>query len=140
MSNVLYDKCRERFATKQQDWTTDVIKAVLVDTAVYTVSAAHQFLSSVPSGARISGSVLLTNRTATGGACDADDTLFQLVSGPTIEAVVIYEYGETTPGVEDDTLCKLIAYIDSATGLPITPNGGDIIVTWDNGVNKIFRI
>ncbi len=140
MSNVLYDKCRERFATKQQDWTGDVIKGVLVDTAVYTVSSAHQFLSSVPAGARISGSVLLVNRTAVGGACDADDTLFQLVSGPTIEAIVLYEYGETSPGVEDDTLCKLIAYIDTATGLPITPNGGDIIVTWDNGVNKIFRI
>jgi len=24
--------------------------------------------------------------------------------------------------------------------LPITPNGGDIIVTWDNGINKIFRL
>ena len=34
----------------------------------------------------------------------------------------------------------LIAYIDTATGLPITPNGGDIIVTWDNGTNKIFRV
>ena len=32
------------------------------------------------------------------------------------------------------------AYIDTATGLPITPNGGDIIVTWDNGINKIFRL
>ena len=34
----------------------------------------------------------------------------------------------------------LIAYIDTATGLPITPNGGDIIVNWDNGANKIFRL
>ena len=34
----------------------------------------------------------------------------------------------------------LIAMIDTATGLPITPNGGDIIVTWDNGVNKIFKV
>ena len=34
----------------------------------------------------------------------------------------------------------LIAYIDTATGLPITPNGGDIIVTWDNGTNKIFKV
>lgn len=140
MANVLYDKCRERFATKQQDWTADVIKAVAVDTAQYTVLASHQYMSSIPVGARISGNVLLTGRTATGGACDAEDTLFQLVSGPTIEAVVIYEYGETVPGTQDDALCKLMAYIDNATGLPITPNGGDIIVTWDNGPNKIFRL
>jgi hypothetical protein len=34
----------------------------------------------------------------------------------------------------------LIAYIDTATGLPVTPNGGDITVTWDNGSNKIFKL
>ena len=35
---------------------------------------------------------------------------------------------------------NLIAWIDTATGLPIVPNGGDIIVTWDNGNNKIFKL
>jgi len=30
--------------------------------------------------------------------------------------------------------------MDTATGLPITPNGGDIIITWDNGTNRILRL
>ena len=51
-----------------------------------------------------------------------------------IEAIVIY----VDTGTEATS--PLIAYIDTATGLPITPNGGDIIVTWDNGVNKIFKV
>ena len=40
----------------------------------------------------------------------------------------------------DNATSPLIALIDSATGLPITPNGGDIIVVWDNGANKIFKL
>lgn len=28
----------------------------------------------------------------------------------------------------------------TGSGLPVTPNGGNIIVAWDNGVNKIFKV
>jgi len=28
----------------------------------------------------------------------------------------------------------------TGSGLPVTPNGGNIVVTWDNGVNKIFKL
>jgi hypothetical protein len=34
----------------------------------------------------------------------------------------------------------LIAYIDTATGLPVTPNGGDITIAWDSGANRIFKL
>jgi hypothetical protein len=34
----------------------------------------------------------------------------------------------------------LIARIDTATGLPVTPNGGDITVQWDAGADKIFTL
>lgn len=41
-----------------------------------------------------------------------------------------------------DTAKRLIAFVDQTSGvaLPITPNGGDIIITWDNGANKIFKL
>ncbi len=38
------------------------------------------------------------------------------------------------------TAQRLIAYIDTATGMPVTPNGGDITIAWDNGANKIFKL
>lgn len=29
---------------------------------------------------------------------------------------------------------------NTAVGLPVTPNGGNINITWDNGVNRIFKL
>ena len=135
MANALYDKARERFLTGQFNWSTDSIKAVLVDTGAYTVSlTSHEFLSDISSSARVSTSGAFTGKTTTGGAADANDVTFSSVSGASIEAIVIY----CDTGTEATS--PLIAFIDTATGLPITPNGGDIIVTWDNGANKLFKL
>ena len=46
MANSLYDKGRQRFLEAQLNWITDDIKVVMVDTAVYTFAASHEFLSS----------------------------------------------------------------------------------------------
>lgn len=134
MSNQLYDLGREKFAKAQINWETDTIKAVLVDSGTYTFSQSHEFLSSVPSGARISTAVALTGKSAALGACDANDVTFPAVSGVSIEVILIYKEGAS------DAASPLIGYIDTATGLPITPNTGDIIVNWDNGTNKIFKL
>lgn len=135
MANALYDKAREDFLTGNLDWSTATIKAVLVDTNDYTVNlSTHEDLADVAGAARVATSGAFTGKAATGGAADADDVTFSSVSGDSIEAIVIY----ADTGTESTS--RLIAYIDTATGLPITPNGGDIIITWDNGPNKIFKL
>ena len=135
MANALFDKARQRFLEGQFNWNTDTIKAVLVDTGTYTVNlSAHEFLSDIGTGARISTSGAFTGKATTGGAADANDITFTSVTGASIEAIVLYKDTGT------DATSPLIAFIDTATGLPITPNGGDIIVTWDNGANKIFKL
>ena len=135
MANTLYDAARQRFLEAQINWMTDTIKVLLVDTGAYTPqTAVHQYLSDISGSARIAGPVTLTSKTTTGGAADAADVTFTSVTGPSIEAIVIY----IDTGTESTS--PLVAFIDTATGLPITPNGGDIIVTWDNGVNKIFKV
>ena len=135
MANALFDKARQRFLEGQFNWNTDTIKAVLVDTGTYTVNlSAHEFLSDISGGARIATSGAFTGKTTTGGAADANDVTFTSVTGASIEAIVLYKDTGT------DATSPLIAFIDTATGLPITPNGGDIIVTWDNGANKIFKL
>ena len=68
------------------------------------------------------------------GVADAADILFTAVTGATVEALVIYR-DTGTPGTS-----RLIAYIDSATGLPFAPSGADVTVQWDNGINKIFKL
>lgn len=135
MANTLYDYARQRFLEAQINWMSDTIKVILVDTGSYTPNtASHQYLSDVSGSARIAGPVTLTSKATTGGAADAADCTFTAVSGASIEAIVIYNDTGT------ESTSPLIAYIDTATGLPITPNGGDIIVTWDNGTNKIFKV
>lgn len=135
MANGLYDKGRERFLTASIDWTSDTIRTILVDTSAYTVSlTTHEYKSDIAGGAIIAGPVTLGSKTATGGAADAGDATFSAVTGASIEAIVIYKF------VTGDSDSPLLAYIDTATGLPITPNGGDIIVQWDNGTNKIFKL
>ena len=135
MANTLYDFARQRFLEAQINWMTDVVKVILVDTGAYTPqTAVHQYLSDIPTSARIAGPVTMTGKATTGGAADANDVTFTAVSGTSIEAIIMC----VDTGTESTS--PLIAFIDTATGLPITPNGGDIIVTWDNGTNKIFKV
>jgi hypothetical protein len=135
MANALYDAGREAFLNADIDWSVDNIKAVLVDTAAYTVNlATHNALDDIAGGARISTSANLASKTSTAGVADAADVTFTAVTGATVEAIVIYK----DTGVESTSL--LIAYIDTATGLPVTPGGGNITVTWDSGASKIFRL
>jgi hypothetical protein len=138
MANALYDKfkeeCLSRAATP--DLSSDDIRLALIDLADYTFSAAHDFLDDVPAGARVAtSSAALGSQTVTGGVFDAADEVLSSVSGDESEALILYFH----TGV--DATAKLIAFIDTGvTGLPVTPNGGDINVNWDSGANKIFAL
>jgi hypothetical protein len=135
MTNALYDKGRQKFLDGDISWRDDNIKAVLVDTGAYTVNlVTHEFLSDVPVGARIATSPNLASKTSTAGVADAADLLFSTVTGVNCEALILYR----DTGVAATS--SLIAYIDTATGLPVLPNGADIDVIFDNGANKIFKL
>jgi hypothetical protein len=135
MANALYDKGRQKFLEGAIAWLTDTIKCVLIDAADYTVNlATHEFLSDVPSGARVGTPQTLAGKTSTTGVADANDVTFPSVTGDQSEAIIIWK----DTGVEATS--ALIAYIDSATNLPVTPSGGDALVQWDNGANKIFKL
>lgn len=134
LMNQLYDLARERFATAQLDWTAGTIKAVLIDTSQYTLNLAHQFLSDVPGGARVAVSPNLTGRTMVLGACDAGDLTFpNVAAGPTCSALILYVH----TGNEATSL--LIAYLDGV-GFPISPGGGNVVIQWHNGIDRIFRV
>jgi hypothetical protein len=135
MANALYDKGRQKFLDADIDWSADNIKVVLVDAADYTVNlSTHEFLSDVAAGGRVATSGNLASKTSTAGVADAADVTFTAVTGDQSEALVIYK------DTGSAATSALIAYIDTATGLPVTPNGADITVTWDNGSNKIFKL
>jgi hypothetical protein len=133
--SALYGKARQKFLAGDLSWSGDTIKAVLVDTADYAVSInTHEFLSDIPSGARVATSAALTGKTVTLGVADADDVSFVTVVGDESEALVLYvDTGSAATS-------SLVAYIDAATGLPITPDGGNVNVIWDDSANRIFKL
>ena len=135
MANALYDGGREGFLDGSIDWDTDTIKAVLVDSGAYTPNlATDRNLSDIPGGARIATSGALASKTVTAGVADAADVTLTAVTGVQSEYIAIYKDTGTA------STSRLICLIDTATGLPVTPNGGDIIIQWDNGSNKIFKL
>lgn len=134
MANQLYLAGRQAFLQADIDWLVDNIKAVLIDLADYTFVNTHANLSDIPAPARVATSPNLAGKTATNGTADADDITFSAVTGDQSEALALYK----DTGVA--TTSTLICYIDTATGLPVLPNGGPISVTWDNGANRIFTL
>jgi phage tail sheath gpL-like len=136
MANQLYTLGRQALADGGSiAWATDTIKAVLVDSGQYTANLATDAnLSDIPAGARTATSAAFTGKTNVGGVFDAADIVFAAATGVQSEYVVIYK------DTGAPTTSKLIALIDTATGLPVTPTGNDITVVWDNGANKIFKV
>lgn len=97
----------------------------LVDTGTYTYSAAHEFYSSL-SGI-VGTDQEITSPTLTNGVVDGGDVTFTAVSGNSAEALVIYRKNAGA-----NTTWRLVAYLDTGqTGLPVTPNGGNISITWN---------
>jgi hypothetical protein len=133
MANALYSKAKEAFLNASINMVANTVTIALVDTGVYTYSASHQYRNEVSNSAIIS-STSLSNKTVTSGVFDADDATFTSVTGANCEALLIFQ----DTGVQSTS--RLIAYIDSATGLPILPNGGDITVVFSSGSSKIFAL
>ena len=135
MANTLYDHGREGFLDGSIDWDTDDIRCILVDTADYSVDLANDDnLDDIPGDARVAVSGALSSKTVDAGVADAADVTFSSVTGDQCEALVIYKHTGT------ESTSRLIAYIDDATGLPVTPNGGDITVQWDSAASKMFKL
>lgn len=137
MANAMYDKAREAFLNGDISWRDDTIMAVLVDFAHYTADlTADEFLDDITDGDALVGTPQeLLTKTSTAGVADAlDITLPTVPAGDPCEAHLIYQ----DTGLASSS--RLIALIDTATGLPVTPNGGDVVTYWDNGANRIFKL
>lgn len=144
MANALYDFGRQGFLDGSIDWDTAVMKAILVKG--YTPAlTTHEFVSDVTGGGGgtiVATSAALASKTVVAGVADAADVTWSAVGTTTSTAyIIIYQSSAVTGGSDvASTSQRLIACIDTATGLPVTPNGGDITCTWDNGSNKIFKL
>jgi hypothetical protein len=133
MANALYDNARNLYLNAGLNWGTDTMKVVLLD-STYTVNlATHTMLSNLTG--TVATSSALTGQTSTSGIAEASNVTFSTVaSGSTVQYMAIYKDTGTA------STSPLIAFIDTATGLPVLTNGGNITIAWDTGANKIFKL
>lgn len=126
MANALYAKGKEGLLDGNINMETHTIKAVLLDSADYSPNlSTHDNLDDVPAGARVGTPQTLGSKTFTNGVFDAADITFPSVTGDQSEYLLLYK----DSGVESTS--RLIALFDTVTGIPVTPNGGSIVVTWN---------
>lgn len=135
MANALYEKGREGFLDGSIDWDTNDIRLIFIDEADDTIDLnVDDNLDDRAVASRVATSGAFAGKTVTNGVADADDVTVTSVTGDQFESIDIYKH----TGVESTS--RLICNIDTATGLPATPSGGDIVVRWDSGANRIFKL
>ena len=133
MPNAIYPLYKQALLTgaANTNMSSGTVRVALVDTGTYTYSAAHEFLTSLTG--RVGTDQTLGSKTFTNGTFDAADATWTAVTGATAEALVIY-IDTGTAGTS-----RLVAFLDTGvTGLPVTPNGGNITATW--GAAGIFTL
>lgn len=133
MANAMFGLGREAFLAAGIDALTDTIALSLFTTA-YTPNLTTDQFYSTPVGAvsPTAGPVTLTSVTGALGTLSAANVTFTSVSGSASAFLVLFKNTGT------NSTSPLIGLIDTATGLPVTPNGGNITVAWASG--QVFTL
>ena len=142
MANFLYSSFKTALLTNglgsgvsMTNTTGTRVKAALVSTSYAPASTSTDQFWSAGTAALIGTAVNLTTPAVSAGIFNAATLDFGNISaGGTATAIVLFFDTGTA------STSQLIAYIDTATGLPVVQNGGDIQVAWDTGANKIFAL
>ena len=112
------------------------ISVALIDLTKYTPDLVnHDTLDEVTEDALIAERVLI-GKTLDGTTFRADNPVFTNIPTGTPDVGAFLVFLET-----GDLNTSLLLYFDEdATNLPVTPDGTDITIPWDLGVNGIFKM
>jgi hypothetical protein len=112
------------------------IKVMLRDEGADALNLADDMYDDISAGLIGTAATCATKTVGTAGigAFDHDNVVYTAVSGASVESLDYYK-DTGTPSTS-----QLIANIDegSITGLPVTPNGGDI--NWTPAAGGVFQI
>jgi hypothetical protein len=130
MADACYDEFRDGILGNgthaQPDLDTNDIRVGLRDEGVTAVNLSTQIDLADVSSAHVDSSDALASKTvgtAGVGAFDHADETISAVSGATVESLDYYDFATAT-----NSTSPLLWNLDSWTGLPLTPNGGDVIL------------
>lgn len=140
MANALTNTGREGFLVASQGWKAGSVPGTWVPYIVGSmgnVAADIVFLSDITSAVWRARGTYLTSKTTASGIADAADTMVAGV-GSAGSATAHYVVLVNETGASQTSLVG--AVIDTASGLPFLPNGGDVNIVWDDGANKIFKL
>jgi hypothetical protein len=126
MANALYPAWKQALLqfTTNNNLSSGTVKAALL-TAGYTYSSSDQFYSAISSSV-VGTPQTIGSKTFTNGTFDGSDVTYTAVTGSQVVSIAIYiDTGSASTS-------PLVAFINTGvTNLPVTPNGGDILITWD---------
>ena len=147
MANAFYPKALNKWAEGSIHWSSagsDTFTVHLVYSSGagtnYTFSTAHEFFSDIAATCHTSYTtgIVLTNTSCPDGdgAMDAADATFVSIDsdGTAIGSVIIVKNTGTA------ATSPLLAYFDTGSGLPVTPDGNNITVQWSAATPYIMGI
>jgi len=136
VANFIYGKAKQSLLNGEFNISSDSLKVLLVTDSYVPNENVDQFVSNISSSYIKQRTSSLANVTNTLGTIDANDITVVQYSGLAFKALVIYKDSGT------DSTSRLLAYIDTATGIPFLGINAvtDITINWSNGSNKIISL
>lgn len=127
MASYLYGLARQKFLDGDIDYSAHDIQAMLVTSSYSPTQNTDEFHDDISGATIVATSGNFASKTSTLGTADAADVTFTSVTGSPASQIIIMRWTGTSG------TSPLIAKIDDYTGLPVTPNGGNITVAWPAG-------
>jgi len=136
MANALYAKAKEALLEGLFDLTDNTIRVAFVKNTYSVNINLHEFLSDINESYVAATSDPLANKTTGSGIFDADNIIVENYGTSGFSYLVLYKDSGSR------TTSRLIAYIDTATGLPVSATAESVSITinWSNEINRIFSL
>jgi hypothetical protein len=137
MANAIYDKYKTSLltGTANVSLTTETVKISLINSGVENFITTDQFYSDVTVANGVISTATLANVSITDGVLDANDVRFLSVPDGSDAAEALLIWIDTA----DANTSHLVAWLDTnIDGLPITPDGSNVDITWSS--QGIFKL
>ena len=136
MSNILYSLAKESLLKGEINLVNNDVKVLLVKNS-YTLNAdTHQFVADIGNENIAARSTVLDGKSVTLGTFDAENETVENYGTSGFSYIIIYV------DTGDDSTSLLLAYIDTAIGLPVQSTSSEVSITiqWSDLSNKIFTL
>lgn len=135
MSTFRYDNASLLFGTKQLNWETANLGALLVSAGYGALKGTDTLVSDIPPAAIIARSGLMTGCVIQNGICAGLIPQFNaLVAAVACVGLVIYQ------NTGNDATSPLIYYSSDGLGFPFLPVGINYYVTYDQSNGGWFEL